>query len=221
MTFDNGRTWTKIALAAVAGLLLAAPAGAATQMDASDTPEVSGELTLEDEICERNNEKYQGEVVARGKACLRIYSFAPTAETDSDRNYGVAWLQSNVNSRRGWCASNAVSDLILPETHAIESRAPHSMKINRKKMYETVLAPDAGGNASETAEETSISQSQILYPQSLRTWTITDTNVVRMKWKGLRDEKLGFASGLELSWPTGERGGVKFGLIYELQRGTC
>ena len=221
MTFDNGRTWTKIALAAVAGLLLAAPAGAATQMDATDTPEVSGELSLEDEICERNNEKYQGEVVARGKACLRIYSFSPTAETDSDRNYGVAWLQSNVNSRRGWCASNAVSDLILPETHALESREPRSMKINRKKIYETALSPDAGGNASETAEETSISQSQILYPQSLRTWIPSETNIVRMKWKGLRDEKLGFASGLELSWPTGERGGVKFGLIYELQRGTC
>ena len=221
MTFKSGRTWTKIALAAVAGLLLAAPAGAATQMDATDSPEVSGELTLEDEICEKNNERYQGEVVARGKACLRIYSYTPTAETDTERNYGVAWLQSNVNSRLGWCASNAVSDLVLPETSEIEARAPRSMQINRKRTYQTVLSPDAGGNASETAEETSISQSQILYPQTLRTWVISDTNVVRMKWKGLRDAKLGFASGVELSWPTGERGGVKFGLTYELQRGNC
>lgn len=222
MAFKSGRTWTKIVLAAVTGMLLAAPAGAASQMDATDNPEVSGELEAATENCQKRNEKHQGAVVARGKTCLRIYTYDPAAETDTERNYGVAWLQSNVNSRLGWCAAKVIANIDLPETFEVHTRAPRSMDIKRKKVYETVLTPDAGGNAAETAEETSIRQEQILYPRNVRTRVTKETNIFRLKWRGLRDEKLGFASGVEVSWASDSTpDNVSYRLNYELQRANC
>ena len=222
MTLINGRSWTKLALAVIAAFLVIPPAAAAGQMDATDSPQVSGELELETENCQNENEKHEGAIVARGKTCLRIYSFNPGDETDTERNYGVAWLQSNVNSRLGWCAAKVVADIDLPASFQVEARAPKTMDINRKKAYTTSLTPDAGGNAAGTAEETSIRQSQILYPRRLRTWVGSETNIFRLKWLGLRDEKLGFASGVEISWPSGSSPDpVSYRLNYELQRGNC
>jgi len=218
----GGRIWTKLAVTVTAALLLAPVAGAAGQMDASDSPEVTGELDLRTESCQTENEKHEGEVVARGKTCLRIYAYDPGAENDTERNYGVAWLQSNVNSRLGWCAAKVTADIDLPENFDLEAYAPHSLDIRRKRTYETTLQPDAGGNASGTAQETSISQSQILYPRSLSTWLRADTNVLRLVWRGSRDAKLGFAFGAEVSWPSGaEPDPLSYRLRYQLERARC
>jgi len=222
MTSIGGRTWGKLAIAVVAGCVLATPALAAKQMDATDSPRASGELDLQTESCQTENEKHQGAVVARGKTCLRIYSYDQASETDTDRNYGVAWLQSNVNSRLGWCAAKVLADIDLPTTLEVESRAPRAMTVKRRKTYDTVLTTNADGNASDTAQDSAVRQRQILYPGELRVWVIGETNVFRLKWLGLRDAKLGFASGAEVSWPSGANPDpVTYRLNYELQRGAC
>ncbi|MBW3594698.1 MAG: hypothetical protein KY391_03895 [Actinobacteria bacterium] len=219
----SGRIWTKLGLAVVVAAVAIAPAGAATkQMDATDDPEMSGELELASENCQTKNVRHDGSIIAKGKTCLRIYSYDPGAETDTERNYGVAWLQSNVNSRLGWCAARVVSDIDLPEGFEVEARAPRAMDLKRRKVYETALAPNAGGNAMETAEETSIKQTQVLYPRLLRMRILAETNIVRLKWRGLRNEKLGFASGAEVSWSSdAEPDPVSYRLNYRLQRGDC
>lgn len=212
---------TKLALLGAALCLVAAPASGAVadQMNASEDPEVSGNLELRSEDCRSQEEKATtGTVIARGKTCLRVYSYSPAAETDTERNYGVAWLQSNVNSRAGWCASVVESDIDLPKVVAMESKAPKTMRIGRRKTFETLLRTDAAGNGTE---EASIKQSQILFPRVVRTRLIEDPNIVRLKWRGLENLRLGFASGAEISWPVEAEPRITFRLNYELKKADC
>lgn len=225
MRLRIGQIGTNLAVIAMAGVMAIPSASAATeQMGAAQAPEVSGELELANDNCRKQQEKFEGEVVATGKTCLWIYTYDPTAETDEARNYGVVWLQSNVNAKRRWCASKVLSDVDLPNDIRVESRAPLRLDVNRRKTYKTVLRPTADGNAAQTAEDTKITQTQVLYPQSVRTRVVDKGNLFRLKWEGSRDEKLGFASGAEISWvddPNDDPGGISFALNYDLKRGNC
>jgi hypothetical protein len=208
---------------ALAGALLLAMSpvnGQPAQLDASDDPRVAGELELETDGCRKQREKYRGNVVARGKTCLRIYTYDPTAEDDDARNYGVVWLQSNLNSSRGWCGSKVLSDIDLPNNIDVESRSPRTMEIKNRKSYETVLTAEAGGNG--TGDATSVEQDQVLYPEKVRTKIIDNLNTFRLKWVGLEKDKLGFASGAEISWAAGSNpDDISFRLNYSLKRGDC
>lgn len=212
---------TKVALLVGALLLVVAPAsGQGAQLDASDDPRVSGELELETDGCRKQQEKYRGEVVARGKTCLRIYTYDVNAEDDAERNYGVVFLQSNLNSSRGWCGSKVLSDIDLPNNIDVESRSPHTMDVNKRKAYETVVTAEAGGNG--TGEASSVEQDQVLYPEKVTTKVINNSNTFRLKWVGLEKDKLGFASGAEISWAAGSNpDDISFRLNYSLSRGDC
>ena len=223
MNTHRKRISRTLALLALATLVAMPPAlGATRQMDAADDPQVTGELELQTDECRRQHEEYEGDTVATGKTCLRIYTFDAGAETDPDRNYGVVWLQSNLNSQRGWCGAEVTSDVDLPQDIRVESRVPKAVDISRTKTYETSLTSTAGGNAGETAAETTIKQSQILYKRSIKTRIISETNIFRLKWLGMENNKLGFASGAEISWASDDApGGISFRLNYELKRGRC
>ena len=216
----TGQIVTKAALAALAGLLLAAPSGAQTaQMDADDDPKVAGPLELRTDDCRRQHESFQGQTVASGKTCLRIYTYDPGAEADTARNYGIAWLQSNLNSSRGWCGAVVQSDIDLPEDITVESKAPKNLDLARRRTYKTAIATDALGSGGEDG---TVEQEQILYPRKVRTRVIEDSNVFRLRWAGLRDDKLGFASGAEISWAADQApGGIQYRLNYEIKRGDC
>lgn len=221
MRRTNGRYGTKLALAATAmALVVPTQVGAAAQMDAGDDPQVTGALELETDECRRQQESYRGQIVASGKTCLRIYTFDPASETDEERNYGVVWLQSNLNSRRGWCGAEVLSDVDLPDDIAVQSRSPRSMELKRQKHYETALTAQAGGTATDS--DSSIRQEQVLYPEEVRTRVLAKENIFRLKWVGLESEKLGFASGAEISWASDDSpGGISFRLNYQLTRGRC
>jgi len=212
---------TTVALLMLVGVPIIQPAASApTQMDATDDPEVTGELELETDGCRTQREKHRGRVVAKGKTCLRIYTYDSSAETDDERNYGVVWLQSNLNSRRGWCGSKVISDVDLPNNVTAESRAPKRLQLNRRRAYETSLTATAGG--AGIGEETTISQDQILFPEKVRTKVLADKNIFRLRWVGREKRKLGFASGAEFSWEQGANpGGISFRLNYQLRRGPC
>lgn len=221
MKRTKGTHVTKVSGLVVALMLVIPSAGSApAQLDASDDPRVTGELELETDGCEKQHEKYRGNVVARGKTCLRIYTYDPNSEEDAERNYGVVWLQSNLNSSRGWCGSEVISDIDLPNNIDVESKAPETMDVNRRKSYETVITAEAGGNG--TGDPTSIEQDQVLYPEKVRTKVINNTNTFRLKWTGLEKNKLGFASGAEISWEAGAPlDDISFRLNYSLKRGRC
>ena len=40
-------------------------------------------------------------------------------ESDTESDYGVVWLQSNVRAKNGWCTKRAASDVLLPEIVAV------------------------------------------------------------------------------------------------------
>ena len=218
MKFQIG---TKVALLALVAVFAALPASGALaeQMNASDDPEVTGNLELRSDDCRSQQEKDDaGEVIATGKTCLRVYGYSPAAETDTERNYGVVWLQSNVNSRAGWCAAIVLSDIDLPAIVEVEAKRPRSMELERRKTYDTIITTNAAGNGTE---EASVKQTQILYPAVIRTSVMEDTNIFRLRWRGLRNEKLGFASGAEISWPVDEEPRITFRLNYELKQANC
>jgi hypothetical protein len=221
MKRTNKRNVMKAVLVAmVAGLLLVpTSSGAATQMGANEDPRVTGDLELQTDGCRSQQEKYRGEVVAKGKTCLRIYTYDPTSEDDAERNYGVVWLQSNLNSSRGWCGSEVLSDVDLPNNVRVESREPRTMDVNRNaKPYETEVTADAGEQSTSEIEAT-VSQDQLLYKDKVTT-KIQTGNVFRLKWKGLESAKLGFASGAEISWAEDDSpGAISFRLNYQLSRG--
>ena len=215
-------TGTLVLMAMAAVVAIPSAAAATRQLDAADEPQVSGELELQTDECRRQHESYKGETVATGKTCLRIYTYDAAAETDTERNYGVVWLQSNLNSQRGWCGAEVTSDVDLPADIQVESKAPRSMDVASKRTFETSLSPTAGGNAAETAEATTIKQTQILYKKEIRTRVLTEGNIFRLKWLGLENNKLGFASGAEISWAAAEApGNISFRLNYELKRARC
>jgi len=217
MTHMYRQIMATVAVAILVGLI-AVPAGAARQqMDADDNPSVSGDLELANDECRRENETFRGKVVATGKTCLRIYTFDATAEDDAARDYGVVWLQSNLNARGGWCGIKVVSDVNLPENIRAESRAPRSVSLKRRRAYTTSLPIDASGNAAE--DGSSIEQNQVLYPDEVRTRVLKKKNVFRLKWTGSHAAKLGFASGAEISWSADDSpDDVTFRLNYKLER---
>ena len=211
---------TILLVTTVALMLPTAAVPAATrQMDSTDAPEVSGPLNQSSNQCKTQRERFQGDVVAVGKACLRIFRFDPESETDADRNYGVVWLQSNLNSSRNWCGSEVLSDVDLPNNVRVESREPRTMDVNRNaKPYETSIAAEAGGHSTSETEAT-LSQDQLLYKDKVTTKVQTG-NVFRLKWTGLESDKLGFASGAEISWSEDDSpGAISFRLNYQLSRG--
>lgn len=216
-----GHYVTKVLLPAmIAGVVLVpSTSGAATQMNATDDPKVTGDLELQTDGCREQQEKYRQQVVAKGKTCLRIYTYASTSEDDAERNYGVVWLQSNLNSSRGWCGSEVLSDVDLPNNVRVESREPRTVDVNRNaKQYETSVTAEAGEQSTSETEAT-VSQHQLLYKEKVTT-KVQSGNVFRLKWTGLESDKLGFASGAEISWAEDDSpGAISFRLNYQLSRG--
>lgn len=204
-------------IVAVVGVV--APATAATQMEAKDSPNLSGPLVQRTKDCRRQNEQFHGTTVAVGKTCLRLYQYDTDSETDADHDYGVVWLQANVNASHKWCAQKVVSEVDLPSDLEVGDIAPGAVDVGHTKSYRTKLTTDAGGNG---AEEAQISQDQILYPDKVRTRLITDGNIVRLKWNGDEDDLLGFASGALISWDSSQSpGGSSFHLNYSLRQSGC
>ncbi|MGH2807591.1 MAG: hypothetical protein ACRDKT_09985 [Actinomycetota bacterium] len=211
-------------LVSVACVVLVVPlqAGAApVQMDATDRPDVSGPLTRQSNECKTQRERFSGDVVAVGKTCLRIYVLTPSEETDVDRDYGVVWLQSTLNSSHGWCATKVLSDVNLPHDVTIERRVPRGLiEFGRRRSFTSRLVATANGTASTNGE---VKQTFVAYPESIRTRIRhAEFQVFRLRWLGSKDKKLGFASGAEISWDEDNApGGISFRLNYELRQRRC
>jgi hypothetical protein len=211
---------SKLLLVIAVGLLgSVGSAAAATQLDARDSPEASGPLEQRTKDCRAQNETFEGTVVAMGRTCLRIYQYDTASETDANRDYGVVWLQANVNSSHRWCSQKVISDVDLPSDIQVGEIAPSSLNPSRSRTYRTKLSTDADGNGSEPAQ---ITQDQVIYPDAIRTRVVTDGNIFRLKWTGDEDDKLGFASGAQISWDASDTpGGSSFHLNYSLRKSGC
>ena len=186
-------------VALAAGLMPAGSAAPLPQTDASDEPAVEGPLTLTDTKCDRKTRTSDGQTVAVIKRCLRFYSFDTTAESGVESDFGVVWLQSNVDSRNGWCTKRAASDVLLPEGVQVHSFSPKGpTEIEQVRTFTTRLVADAGGYATD---EGRVSQQWVAYPMKVRGLMRDEGRTFRVKWAGTTKAKLAFAGGVEISWP--------------------
>ncbi|MFN2588866.1 MAG: hypothetical protein ABR613_12220 [Actinomycetota bacterium] len=193
------------------------------QMDARAEPVVSGPLTAagEGKKCRATKYEVEGEVVARAKICLFLYSFDPDTEDDDANDYGVMWAQTNVDTRGGWCAVTVHTELYIPEDMPIHNRVPKARDIPKRTRVTAKLAVDADGHASEKG---SVKKRMTLYPESLSRSrrdddTYEDKDLVRVTWRGETAAKLGFVSGMEVSWPVdgGPPDAVPFRVEYPIR----
>jgi hypothetical protein len=192
---------------ALAMALLASLASpAAGQLDARAEPVVTGPLTAlgEGKKCRATKYEVEGEVVARAKICLFLYAFDPDSEDDDERDYGVMWAQTNVDTGGGWCAFKVHTEVYVPDAMPIHAKVPRAQGIAKRKKVTWTLKVDAEGHAAESA---SVKKGLTLYPESLtrsRREDDDDTDLVRVTWRGETAAKLGFVSGFEASWPEDE-----------------
>ncbi|MDQ3956242.1 MAG: hypothetical protein M3285_11915 [Actinomycetota bacterium] len=176
------------------------------QLDARSEPVVTGPLTAlgDGKRCRATKYEVEGEVVARAKICLFLYSFDPDMEDDEERDYGVMWAQTNVDTGGGWCAFRVHTEVYIPDAMPMHARVPRGQKIAKRKKVVWKLGVDAEGHA---AEDASVKKGLTLYPRSLRRSRREGddgTDRVRLSWRGETARKLGFVSGFEVSWPEDE-----------------
>ncbi len=192
------------ALIAVLVAGLASPA--AGQLDARTEPVVTGPLTTlgDGKKCRATKYEVDGEIVARAKICLFLYAFDPESEDDDERDYGVMWAQTNVDTGGGWCAFRVHTEVYVPEDMPMHAKVPRAQEIATRKKATWKLTVDAEGHA---AEEGSVKKSLTLYPTELsrsRRDAEDGRDLVRVSWRGETAAKLGFISGFEVSWPADE-----------------
>ena len=197
---------------------------AAGQLDARSEPVVSGPLTAlgDGKKCRATKYEVEGEVVARAKICLFLYSFDPESEDDDERDYGVMWAQTNVDTGGGWCAFKVHTEVYIPEDMPMHAKVPRAQDIAKRKKVTWTLKADAEGHA---AEEASVKKGLTLFPKSLSRSRRADesykaTDLVRVTWRGETAEKLGFVSGFEVSWPEadGPPDAVPFRVEYPIRQ---
>ncbi len=210
------------AISAALVALLGSPAAA--QLDARSEPVVTGPLSTlgEGKKCRATKYEVEGEVVARAKVCLFLYSFDPAMEEDDANDYGVMWAQTNVDTRGGWCAFKVHTEVYVPDDMPLHNRVPKAQEIPKRKKVVWKLNVDADGNATEKG---SVKKGLTLYPKSLsRSRSEDDTydnkDLVRVTWRGETAAKLGFISGMEVSWPVdaGPPDAVPFRVEYPIRQ---
>lgn len=194
---------------------------AAGQLDARAEPVVTGPLTTlgDGKKCRATKYEVDGDVVARAKICLFLYAFDPDMEDDEDRDYGVMWAQTNVDTRGGWCAFKVNTEVSVPKDMPMHAKVPRARKIRARKKVTWKLKVDAEGNASE---EATVKKRLTLYPRSLSRSRRDggDFDLVRVTWRGETAQKLGFVSGFEVSWPEddGPPDAVPFRVEYPIRQ---
>lgn len=216
-----------ITATAVLVLLGPAPAGQASldlprggnartpdQLAADDQPVVEGSMSQQDMKCDRKQQLDGRKTAAVAKRCLRFYRFDAGAEADPERDYGVLWLQSTVNGRNGWCANTVVSKIVLAEGLGLHNHKPdETTKVKRRKEVTTDLAADAGG----TGQPARVSQRWVAFPRTFDALVNKDQTAFTLNWSGKTAKKLGFASGIEISWPAdAPPEGISFRLNFKL-----
>ena len=180
----------------VSALLWAAPAQG--QPPATNEPRVSGPLYLAGLSCGDNKLKHEGKVLAKVASCVRLYEYDTLMETDVNRSFGVAWVQTTVDPMNGWCATKVRTEVILPGSVNRLGRAPNRLisrsKPGKARIKISTTADDTG------LEEGSVSQDVNLYPRSLKPSLAKSGRIVRTEWNGQESRELAFVSAAEISW---------------------
>jgi hypothetical protein len=186
----------------VLGLVAPTHAAPAQQLDAFDRPEVIGPLTLDTRNCgRRETRSVQGDIVAFAKSCLHFYLLDDGAETNPRRNYGIIWVQTNVNARRNWCTTAARNVIDVPRKARLHAHSPRKKKVASRRNVLTRLVASAQDTARRVAK---IRRDYLLYSDVLRGRTRDERRSFETLWQGSSTKKLAFVSAIEVSWRSGQ-----------------
>ena len=181
--------------------VLAGPhAHAAKQMKASDYPATEGPLQLAAEQCDEQKLKAGGKAVVAVEFCIFFYSFNPLFEIDIWSDYGVVWAQATFDALPGLCASEVGFYIEVSPGTQIFERAPSAPMTAKKTQPVMVQVPAlAGGNAVQPGV---VAQEFRLLPGKMTPTGTAEEAQVGVAWKGRSPDKLAFATGAEIAWPT-------------------
>jgi hypothetical protein len=144
---------------------------------------------------------HEGDLVARVRLCYRVFLFDPDSEDNENRDYGVIWLQSNVDAQPGWCTTAVRTSALVSEGGKGHDFSPsEKITANGRKRVKRTLKVDAEGNAAQNAR---VTQSFVLFPKSVvPTLKKGVDHRFKLTWNGSTARNLAFATGLEISWPS-------------------
>lgn len=198
---------------------------------ARKAPKRTGPLSFDAKECDRQKEVWRNpktgllETVAKTETCVLFYRFDPLAESNEDRDYGIAWTQGKVEPRNGWCARRVTSRLLVSSDGRMHGRVPKkNLKLGTKRRLRVRLTIDANGTSDETG---SLAETITVWPRLLRHSVIRrdGAHIFRQQWRGLRGRTILFASGVVLSWaddPEDFPDAISSGLSYKFEkRGIC
>lgn len=186
-----------LTLGATLAFLSPLVAADARQMDVTDRPAVSGPLELLKRNCQKKRELSHGQVAVVAKSCVRFYALDAAAEDDAARDYGVIWLHTNIDGRHGWCATEVRSDIDLPPRTLLHNHKPKTFRTPERRPFTSKMFVDADEHATTRA---SIMRRFVFFPRIMKARLVSRGHVFRILWKGSKDRKLAFASGVEISW---------------------
>lgn len=201
----------------VLGLLAPTNAVAAQQLDAFDRPRVFGPLKLDTRNCgHRRTRNAEGDVVALAKSCLNFYLLDPAAETNERRDYGVIWVQTNVNARRNWCATSVRGVIDVPRRARLHGHSPGTKRVSNRRRVLGRLVATAQDSARRVAK---IRRRYLLYSDVLRGRPRDGRRSFQTRWTGSSTAKLAFVSAIEVSWRSrqGPPKSVRSTLSYEVR----
>jgi hypothetical protein len=108
-------------------------------------------------------------------------------------------MQSNVDARRRWCATEAKSVISFPRRVRVLGTTPGDRGASRSRLVRARLRVDNATNKAAT-----IQNAFRLYPRVMRTGMTNDGTSFQATWRGSTRRALGFALGVELSWAEGD-----------------
>jgi hypothetical protein len=184
----------------VVAALVASITAAGAQLDARDNPTTTPDIDFdpgEGKRCQKDKDSTEsGTTAVVSRACTFMYQLAPSADKDPNRDYLVFWLQSSVSPRNNFCVTNVVSEIRIPDGFRIESKTPKFKRTDERKKVKAKLRVDAGGGRQN---DQVVKQNFGLFPNTLKPELNGRSLVVQ--WKGEASRDLGFAMGLEVSFP--------------------
>lgn len=199
-------------------LLPLVPAVGATQLSVYDSPSLSGPLSAGTARCStklerdfrtdpdpKNGTDKDQVVMARVRLCSWLVSYDPKEENDSSRDYGIAYVQTSIDSRNGYCVGQANTKLRIPYTATTYGHSPDksvTVASPRRKNVRLFI------NASGHGPAATLAQHYLLYPKELKALVKQKEKgelfVSRYNGRAKDNQKLAFAEGVKISWLASE-----------------
>ncbi len=171
---------------------------------ASSEPRVEGPLfQAGPKECEEATLDSDGSEAALEKqVCLWWFRYAPVAETNLARDYGILWLQASLDPRSGFCLDRAKIGLRAKEQfEPLAGPLPRKISVGKAKNVLIRVRSDANGHGIQKG---SVTQEVTARRGIFRVSSLKSNGWVTAFWMSEKQlpirNALSFAIGIEIAW---------------------